>query len=116
MQASLSSTHPAQPWNKWRLLGKKAPLKLSEVWAIRVRLQLADRARDLALPDLAIDSKLRSCDLVGLPVRDVSHREHVAARAIVMQRKTRRPVQFEITDQTRPGDRDLRGPCSATTC
>ena len=98
-----SSSHPerGRPWNKGKLLGQKAPLKVSEVWAIRVRLQLTDRARDLALLDLAIDSKLRSCDLVGLRVRDVFHGEHVASRAIVMQRKTRRPVQFEITDPTR---------------
>jgi integrase len=89
------------PWNKGKLLGQKAPLKVSEVWAIRVRLQLADRARDLALLDLAIDSKLRSCDLVGLRVRDIFHGDHVAPRAVVMQRKTRRPVQFEITDATR---------------
>ena len=68
-----SSSHPerGRPWNKGKLLGQKAPLKVSEVWAIRVRLQLTDRARDLALLDLAIDSKLRSCDLLGLRVRDV---------------------------------------------
>jgi integrase len=92
--------HP-DPWNKGKLIGQKAPLKLSEIWAIRVRLQLDDRARDLALFDLAIDSKLRSCDLVGLRVRDVSHGDRVTSRAIVMQRKTHRPVQFEITEQTR---------------
>jgi len=101
MEDSFAVASPTHPWNKGKLLGQKAPLKLSEVWAIRVRLQLTDRTRDLALLDLAIDSKLRSCDLVGLRVRDVSHGEHVAQRAIVMQRKTQRPVQFEITDQTR---------------
>ena len=90
-----------EPWNKGKLAGQKAPFKLKEIWAIRVRLQLSDRARDLALFDLAIDSKLRACDLVKLRVRDVSHGDHIAARAIVMQQKTQRPVQFEITEQTR---------------
>jgi len=71
-----------------------------EIWAIRIRLQLNHRARELALFNLAIDSKLRGCDLVGLHVRDVQG-SHVASRAIVMQKKTQRPVQFEITEQTR---------------
>ena len=91
----------AAPWNKGKLLGQKPPLKLKEIWAIRIRLQLARRARELALFNLAIDSKLRGCDLVGLRVHDVVHGSRVAARAIVMQRKTQRPVQFEITEQTR---------------
>src|SRR5437016_11947920 len=89
------------PWNKGKLLGQKPPLKLKEIWAIRIRLQLDHRARELALLNLAIDSKLRGCDLVGLRVHDVVHGSRVAARAIVMQRKTERPVQFEITEQTR---------------
>src|SRR5437660_6603002 len=81
--------------------GQKAPFKLKEIWAIRVRLQLFRRARDLALFDLGIDSKLRACDLVRLKVRDICHGGRVAARAIVMQQKTSRPVQFEITESTR---------------
>jgi integrase len=89
------------PWNKGKLVGQKAPLKLKEIWAIRVRLELGRRIRDLALFNLAIDSKLRSCDLVKLRVRDVCHGNLVAARTIVMQQKTQRPVQFEITEQTR---------------
>jgi integrase len=89
------------PWNKGKLVGQKAPLRLKEIWAIRIRLQLANRVRELALFNLAIDSKLRSCDLVKLRVRDLVHGERVAARAIVMQQKTQRPVQFEITEQTR---------------
>jgi integrase len=101
MEESFVLTCPAHPWNKGKPLGQKALIKVSEVWAIRVHLQLTDRARDLALLDLAIDSKLRSCDLVGLRVRDVFHGDHVAPRAVVMQRKTRCPVQFEITDLTR---------------
>ena len=77
------------------------PLKLKEIWAIRVRLQLADRRRELALFNLAIDSKLRACDLVKLRVRDVCNGQVVAARAIILKQKTRRPVQFEITEPTR---------------
>ena len=91
----------AVPWNKGKLIGQKPPLKLKEIWAIRIRLQLDQRARELALFNLAIDSKLRGCDLVGLHVRDVFQGSHVAPRAIVMQKKTQRPVQFEITEQTR---------------
>lgn len=91
----------AVPWNKGKLIGQKPPLKLKEIWAIRIRLQLDHRARELALFNLAIDSKLRGCDLVGLHVRDVFQGSHVAPRAIVMQKKTQRPVQFEITEQTR---------------
>jgi integrase len=90
-----------QPWNKGKLVGQKAPLRLKEIWAIRVRLQLGNRDRELVLFNLAIDSKLRSCDLVRLRVRDVMQGEHVGARAIVMQQKTQRPVQFEITEGTR---------------
>src|SRR3954463_3638919 len=90
-----------EPWNKGKLVGQKAPLKLKDIWAIRVRMQIRDRVRDLALFNPAIDSKLRACDLVKLRVREVSHGERVAARAIVMQQKTQRPVQFEITEPTR---------------
>jgi integrase len=89
------------PWNKGKLVGQKAPLKEREIWAIRIRLQLHQEARELALFNLAIDSKLRSCDLVRLRVRDICQGGHVASRAIVMQRKTQRPVQFEITESTR---------------
>jgi integrase len=98
--SAISSVRNA-PWNKGKLTGQKAPLRLNEIYAIRVRLQLAHRIRDLALFNLAIDSKLRACDLVQLRVRDVSHGTQVASRAIVMQQKTKRPVQFEITEQTR---------------
>lgn len=91
----------AAPWNKGKLLGQKPPLKLKEIWAIRIRLQLDHRTRELALFNLAIDSKLRGCDLVGLRVHDVAQGSQVARRAIVMQKKTQRPVQFELTEQTR---------------
>jgi integrase len=89
------------PWNKGKLVGQKTPLKLKEIWAIRVRLQVFGRRRELALFDLGIDSKLRACDLLKLKVRDVCHGDRVAARAIVVQQKTLRPVQFEITEATR---------------
>lgn len=88
-------------WNKGKLVGQKPPLKLKEVWEIRIRLQLDNRIRELALFNLAIDSKLRSCDLVKLKVRDIAHGQQIAKRAMVMQQKTHQPVQFEITEQTR---------------
>jgi integrase len=94
------------PWNKGRLIGQKRPLKPKDVWAIRVRLQLEQRKRDLALFNLAIDSKLRGCDLVRLRVSDVCVGGRVQDRATVIQQKTRRPVQFEITEQTRAAIRD----------
>jgi integrase len=87
--------------NKGKLVGQKAPFKLKEIRAIRVRLQLANRRRELALFNLAIDSKLRACDPVRLRVRDVCHGGGMVSRAIVQQQKTQRPVQFEITEPTR---------------
>lgn len=89
------------PWNKGKLVGQKQPLKLPEVWAIRTRLELAGKDRDLALFNLAIDSKLRSCDLVKLKVMDIAHSGEIQSRAMIMQQKTHQPVQFEITEQTR---------------
>ena len=90
-----------QPWNKGKIVGQKAPFKPKEIWALRVRLQMENRVRELALFNLGIDSKLRGCDLVGLKVRDVCHGDQVATRATVMQHKTQRPVQFEMTPATR---------------
>ena len=101
MEQSATAGQRHEPWNKGKLVGQKSPLKLKDIWAVRIRLQIANHIRDLALFDLAIDSKLRACDLVRLRVRDVAHGERVAARATVMQQKTQRPVQFEITEQTR---------------
>lgn len=99
MNTSTEFAH--EPWNKGKLVGQRSPLRLRDIWGIRIRLELAHNVRDLALFDLAIDSKLRACDLTKLRVRDVAHGSHVAARVIVMQQKTHRPVQFEITAQTR---------------
>lgn len=101
MNPNVKQRETKHAWNRGKLVGQKAPLKLKEIWAIRVRLQLAGDVRKLALFDLAIDSKLRGCDLVSLRVRDVAHGMQVAPRASVIQRKTRRPVQFEISSQTR---------------
>ena len=101
MDQDLKVVPAREPWNKGKLVGQKSPLRLKDIWAIRIRLQLAQRTRELALFNLAVDSKLRSCDLVRLRVRDVTHGERVTSRAMVMQQKTRRPVQFEITEQTR---------------
>ena len=100
MDSSHFASHH-EAWNKGKLVGQKAPFKLREIWAIRIRLQIQGRVRELALFDLGIDSKLRACDLVSLRVRDVCHGDRVAARAIVLQRKTQCPVQFEITPSTR---------------
>lgn len=100
METVANSVH-REPWNKGKIVGQKAPFKLKDIWALRVRLQMEGRVRELALFNLGIDSKLRGCDLVALKVRDVCHGDQLAARAIVMQQKTKRPVQFEITQATR---------------
>jgi len=90
-----------EPWNKGKLIGQKPPLKQKDIWAIRIHLQLDKQVRELAMFNLAIDSKLRGCDLVNLRVRDIAHGSQVMARAMVVQRKTQRPVQFELTEPTR---------------
>jgi len=89
------------PWNKGHLIGPKPPLKLREIWAIRNRLQLTGRVLELALFNLAIDSKLRGCDLVKLKVKDVAHEGVAMRRASILQQKTSMPVKFELTEPTR---------------
>ena len=101
MEKNQTTSGTRMPWNKGKLVGQKLPLKLKEIWAIRIRLQLDLQTRELAMFNLAIDSKLRGCDLVNLHVRDVMQGHQVLPRAIVMQKKTKRPVQFEITEPTR---------------
>jgi integrase len=101
MDQQLTLTTASSPWNRGRLVGQKRPLRLREIWAIRIRLQLARRLRDLALFNLALDSKLRGCDLIGLRVGEISQGGAIATRALVTQRKTQRPVQFELTQSTR---------------
>jgi hypothetical protein len=101
METINSATSIRVPWNKGKLVGQKAPFKLKEIWAIRVRLQIASRCRDLALFNLAVDSKLRACDLVQLRVRDVCHGQRMASRALILQQETEaRAVQ---NHRTHPG-------------
>lgn len=90
-----------QAWNKGKLVGQKPPLKPKDIWAIRIHLQNKHAVRDLAMFNLAIDSKLRGCDLVNLHVHDVTQGNQILPRAMVIQRKTHHPVQFELTEPTR---------------
>jgi integrase len=89
------------PWNKGKLTGAKPPLRQKHVWAIRTKLQIEQRVRDLAMFNLAIDSKLRGCDVFAIRVDDVAPNGYAVDRATVRQRKTGRPVRFELTEQTR---------------
>jgi integrase len=89
------------PWNKGKLIGPRPPLQQRHVWAIRTRLQIGHQVRDLALFNLGIDSKLRGCDLVAVRVDDVAPNGPAIERATVRQKKTGRPVRFELTEQTR---------------
>ena len=89
------------PWNKGKLTEAKPPLRPKHVWSIRTKLQMADRKRDLALFNLAIDSKLRGCDVVALKVEDIAPHGYAVERATVRQKKTGQPVRFEVTEQTR---------------
>lgn len=94
-------SRPLSPWNRGKIMGQKLPLRLRDIFGVRVRLQLQRRIRDLALFNLAIDSKLRGCDLVALRVGDLAREGGLGARAQIIQRKTGRTVQFEPTEQTR---------------
>jgi integrase len=89
------------PWNKGKLTGAKPPLRPKHVWSIRTKLQIEGRTRDLAMFNLAIDSKLRGCDVVALKVEDVAPSGYAVDRATVRQKKTGQPVRFELTEQTR---------------
>jgi integrase len=97
----LPHRRPVVPWNKGRSIGPKPPLKPKQVWAIRLHLQREERLRDLAMFDLAIDSKLRGCDLVRLKIGEVVVNATARHRATIIQKKTEKPVQFELTEQTR---------------
>jgi len=94
-------TPKRRAWNKGRIIGQKRPLLPKQVWAIRARLEIAGYLRDLALFNVAIDSKLRGCDLVKLTVTDLVKDDRVRERVSVIQSKTKRPVQFELTENTR---------------
>ena len=89
------------PWNKGKLIGAKPPLRQKHVWAIRTILQVERSKRDLAMFNLAIDSKLRGCDVVTIRVDDVAPNGYAIDRTTVRQRKTGRPVRFELTEHTR---------------
>jgi len=106
MAVMLQYATPHRPWNKGKLVGQKPPLKPCEVWAIRVRLQIANKKRDLALFNLSLDSKLRGCDLLSLKVSDVRTGGDIRSRTKINQKKTGNPVQFEIMDQSRDAIRD----------
>jgi integrase len=106
METQAQTTAPTprrEPWNKGKLVGQKPPLRPKHVWSIRTRLQMDGRTRDLAMFNfnLAIDSKLRGCDIVALRVEDVAPSGYAVDRATVRQKKTGRPVRFELTEQTR---------------
>src|SRR6202161_1875406 len=89
------------PWNKGKLTGAKPPLRPKHVWSIRTKLQIEGRVRDLAMFNLAIDSKLRGCDVVAIRVEDVAAAGYTADRPTVRKKKTGRPVRFELSEQTR---------------
>jgi integrase len=95
------SVSPHAPWNKGKVIGAKPPLRTKQVWSVRSYLQAEGLVRDLALFNVAIDSKLRGCDVVALKVEDLAPNGYAADRATVRQRKTGHPVRFEVTEQTR---------------
>ena len=104
MQDPAHASPPAQhrePWNNGKLIGAKPPLRPKHVWSIRPKLQVEGQTRDLAMFNLAIDSKLRGCDVVALKVEDVAPSGYTRDRVTVRQKKTGRPVRFEMTEQTR---------------
>src|SRR3979409_1878080 len=101
MQDRANTIPTRVPWNKGKVTGAKPPLRPKHVWSIRTKLQIEGRARDLAMLNLAIDSKLRGCDVVAIRVEDVAASGYTADRATVRQKKTGRPVRFELSEQTR---------------
>jgi integrase len=131
MQDHVNATPASKrvPCNKSELTGAKPPLRPKHVWSIRTKLQIEGRARDLAMFNLAIDSKLRGCDVVAIRVEDVAAGGYTADRATVRQKKTGRPVRFELSEQTRqavddylkaankrPGEFLFTGRCGPGNC
>lgn len=90
-----------RPWNAGRKPGAKRALQLKQVWAIRFWLDSERRLRDRALFDLAVDSKLRGCDLVKVRIGDLVAGGNVRSRATIIQQKTGHPVQFELLEPAR---------------
>jgi len=107
MEFTKKSSISKTPWNKGKIVSQKPALKLKEIWGIRIRLQIENNIRELALFNMAIDSKLRGCDLVSLRINDVMHGGNIVKRAVITQQKTKKPVHFEITEQTRDSLIDL---------
>src|SRR5258707_12769955 len=101
LENAIATAISRRPWNKGKLTGAKPPLRPKHVWSIRTKLQVEGRLRVLALFNLAIDSKLRGCDVVALKVDDIAPSGYAADRASVRQKKTGRPVKFELTESTR---------------
>jgi integrase len=99
--STIESVSKHVPWNRAKIVGAKPPLRPKHVWSIRTKLQVEGRLRDLALFNVAIDSKLRGCDVVALKVDDIAPTGYAADRASVRQKKTGRPVKFELTESTR---------------
>lgn len=108
-QANATPKPKRVPWNKGKLTGPKPPLRPKHVWSIRTKLLIEGRSRDLAMFNLAIDSKLRGCDVVAIRVEDVAAGGYTADRATVRQKKTGRPVRFELSEQTRQAVDDYLG-------
>jgi integrase len=108
LQASPQTQH-REPWNKGKLIGAKPPLCSKHVWSIRTKLQVEGQTRDLAMFNLAIDSKLRGCDVGALKVEDVAPSGYTLDRATVRQKKTGQPVRFEMSEQTRQAVDDYIG-------
>src|ERR1700741_4798891 len=105
-----SKNRPRTPWNKGKLIGAKPPLRPKHVWSIRTRLMVEGRTRDLAMFNLAIDSKLRGFDVVAIGVEDVAACGYTADRATVRKKKTGRPFRFELSEQTRQAIDDYLKP------
>src|ERR1700674_99920 len=101
LETTLTTAIRRRPWNKRKWTGAKPPLRPKHVWSIRTKLQIGGRVRDLAMFNLAIDSKLRGCDVVAIRVEDVAASGYTVDRATVRQRKTGRPGRFELSEQTR---------------
>ena len=102
---------PRAPWNVGRMIGAKAPLKPNHIWAIRHHLKTQGAVRDLATFNVALDAKLRGCDLEKLRLHDLVHGGEIRQRSIIVQQKTGRPVPFEITE---PRSRGSQGVARAT--
>jgi integrase len=101
LENTTAAANGLRPWNKGKLTGAKPPLRPKNVWSIRTKLQIEGRVRDLAMFNLAIDSKLRGCDVVAIKVEDVAAGGYTSDRATVRQKKTGQPVRFELSEQTR---------------